>query len=147
MQALKNFSNKADNLAPVLARVLISLVFIYAAWFKLANFAVFTQQLGTLPIFSGLIWVLLALAFELGGAVLLLVGYKTRQAAWALIIFTIMATIIGHANWTTMQFDWLGILKNLTIIGGLLLAAKHGSEVYSLDKKMSQSSVTSTMGA
>ena len=134
----KSFCDKTDRWAPFLARFFISIVFLYAAYSKLSSFSFVTQSLSQLPIFPGLVWALLAIIFELGGAVMLLVGYKTNIASWMLIVFTIMATAIGHIAWATspIQFQWVEILKNLAIVGGLLLTAKHGSELYSLDKKM-----------
>jgi len=146
MQMLKNWCDRMDIYIPVIARVLLSIIFLYAAWSKIQNWSVLIQSFELLPILPGMVWGILALGFELIGAVLLLVGFKTRLAAWMLIIFTIMTIIIGHINWSVspLQFQLVDILKNLAIIGGLLLASKHGRDYCSVDNKMSSMRMTST---
>src|SRR5260221_9490342 len=72
----------------------------------------------------------LAILVEVGGAALLIAGWRTREAAWLLIVFTLVATFMAHRFW---EFDpaLLGnqmnhFLKNFAIIGGLLLVAARG---------------------
>lgn len=139
MQMLNSWGDKIDRWAPVVARVLISIVFIYAAWSKIRNWEVLVQSFDQLPLLPGLLWAILAIGFELIGAVFLLIGFKTRIAAFMLVVFVIMTIIIGHINWTVspIQFQLVDILKNLAIIGGLLLAAKHGRDYCSVDNRMS----------
>lgn len=68
----------------------------------------------------------IAVVLKLGGGLLLLVNYKTSYAAWMLIVFTVLATLMYHTNWSgaDAQVQITQFLKNLAIIGGLLLYAK-----------------------
>ena len=119
---------------------------------KIKSFAPFAGSLGNiLPVLPSMAWGGLAVLFEVGGALLILVGYKTRIGAWMLIVLTIIATIIGHTTvfaptGTPFQVDWVGALKNLAIIGGLLLVAKHGNNYMSLAQKMRAESMNSGTG-
>lgn len=54
-----------------------------------------------------------------GGALIL--GYRPRYAAAALIVFTALATLFFH-----MDINDPGLFKNLAVIGGLLYVAAYG---------------------
>ena len=69
---------------------------------------------------------------------MLVLGWRARWAALALIVFTVAATLIFHAYWsvpadqvTNQQNEFA---KNLAIVGGLLLVLAHGSGRYTLDR-------------
>ncbi|WP_416224146.1 DoxX family protein [Thiohalophilus sp.] len=70
----------------------------------------------------------LVILLEIGGALALIVGWKTRWAAWAL------AAIIFHSNFAD-QMQSVLFMKNLAMAGGLLILAAHGPGVLSLGKK------------
>lgn len=145
------WSNKVDMWAPVIARVFIAIVFLFAGWQKIAGFSQLSANLGTaLHVLPGMVWAGLAVIFEVGGALSILVGYKTRIGAWMLVIFTVIATVLVHTSvlapaGVPFQVDWVSVLKNLAIVGGILLVAKHGSEMMSMDRKMANN-MGNTMG-
>jgi len=144
MQMYSRLNEKVDAWAPLIARVFIAGIFLWAGYGKLEKFSDFAAQLGTvLPLLPGTAWAALAVIFEFGGALLLLIGYKTREAAWMLIVFTLIATVIAHTSilapaGTLFQIDWSNALKNLAVIGGLLLVGRVGSSCLSLDMKMKE---------
>jgi putative oxidoreductase len=67
----------------------------------------------------------------------LLLGFKTRYAAWALAAFLVPATIIFHlaniADPVHGQEQIVHTLKNLAILGALLKFAADGAGLFSLD--------------
>ena len=68
-----------------------------------------------------------------------MLGVGTRYAALAIFIFTIMATIIGHRYWEAAdpafrRTQETQFLKNLTMMGGLILLFITGSGRFSLDR-------------
>lgn len=69
----------------------------------------------------------LAAGVEIVGALLLIIGFKIRWAALALILFLIPTTLLFHAFWTVevpaVRGEMIQFLKNLAIIGGLLHVA------------------------
>lgn len=111
---------------------------LIAALFLMAGIGKFTAVAGTASYFAKLglpapqVMVWLTIAVEIGGAVLLILGWKTRQAAWLLAAFTLLASFLGHPFWDdASQMD--AFLKNLAIIGGLMFVAAAGPGALSLD--------------
>lgn len=119
------------GMATHLPRILLSLLFIVGGFNFLMNFAGTTQfvAMGLTPWgLAGLatLATVIAIILKLGGGLMLLVNYKTSYAAWMLIVFTVLATLLYHTNWSgaDAQMQMTNFLKNLAIIGGLLLYAK-----------------------
>ncbi len=73
----------------------------------------------------------LVIALELGGGLLLVVGFQTRWVALALALFTVAASLIFHIGDGQMTM----FLKNMAITGGLLLVYVHGAGPLSLDAR------------
>jgi putative oxidoreductase len=75
---------------------------------------------------------------ELGGGLLLAVGYKARWAALAIFLFLIPTTLIFHAFWAVdaeqMQMQMIQFQKNLAIMGGMLYVVVNGAGPWSVDK-------------
>ena len=79
-----------------------------------------------------------AIIVELGGALLILVGWQARWAATALFFFVILVTLIFHPFWSfegqeAMQ-NFRDFFKNAAILGGLMYVMVHGSGPLSLGK-------------
>ena len=68
------------------------------------------------------------------GGLLLLVGFKARYAAILLFLFTVAATFLGHQFWVDPS-QQTQFLKNLVIMGALLMLAVHGAGPYSVDDR------------
>ena len=68
---------------------------------------------------------IIAIILKLGGGLMLLTNYRTSTAAWMLIVFMVLATLMYHMNWTGDggQMQMTAFLANLAIIGGLLMFA------------------------
>ena len=128
-----------ENVTNLVGRVLIAGLFLPAGFSKLMGFE------GTVGYFSSLglaIPAALAVAvivIEILGGVTLLLGYKTRITAVILALFTLGASIIGHAYWSVpadqVFIAKLLFYKNIAIIGGLLILASAGSRQLSIDHK------------
>ncbi len=73
----------------------------------------------------------LVIALELGGGLLLIVGFQTRWVALALAVFTVLASVLFHVGDGQMTM----FLKNMAITGGLLLLFVHGAGPLSLDAR------------
>lgn len=118
-------------MATHLPRILLSLLFVIGGFNMLVNFTSMQQfvAMGLTP--WGLAGIaalatVIAVILKLGGGLLLLVNHKTNYAAWMLIIFTVLATLLYHTDWSgaDAQMQITQFLKNVAIIGGLLLYAK-----------------------
>lgn len=112
-----------------IAPALIGLLFLIAGYNKIAGFDYVAGWMTAtgLPAASALL--VLTIALEIVAGLMLVVGLKTRWAALALALFTIPTTLIFHPFWSVdaAQFadQQTAFLKNLAILGGLLMVAAH----------------------
>ncbi len=72
-----------------------------------------------------------SIIMELGGGLSVLLGYKARWGAIALIIFLVPTTLIFHTNFAE-EMQVIQFVKNLAIVGGLLMVVYLGSGPVSL---------------
>ena len=118
-------------------RILLSLVFLIAGYRKLMGVAASAGYFAKLgfPMPEMMVWV--AIAIELGGAILLILGWKTRWAAWFLTLFTLIAAFAAHRFWEVDPAQYANqmnhFLKNLAIVGGLMFVAAIGPGALSVD--------------
>ena len=121
----------------LVGRVLLALIFVTSGYAKLAGIEGTAGYIASV----GLPWptALAAAAgvFELGAGLALVVGFKTRWAAFALGAFTILASLLFHAYWAApadQEFvQQLMFMKNLAIAGGLFIVAAFGAGRLGLD--------------
>ena len=77
---------------------------------------------------------------EVIAGISVLIGFKTRWGAIALILFTACTIFFVHNFWTmegaARAANQVQALKNLAIMGGLLMLAIMGSGRYSVDNVM-----------
>ena len=75
-----------------------------------------------------------SIAFEIIIPLFLIAGYKTRITASLLAVFVLTVTLIFHSHHIIDDGMQLTIfLKNLAIIGGLLLIISNKSQICSVD--------------
>ena len=125
---------------PLLARILIGALFLTAGIRKamtIAATAGYFAKLG-FPAAEAMAW--LAVAIEIGGGLLLIIGWQTRWVAWLLLAFVVIATGMAHRFWEfTDPGQYNGqlnnFLKNVAVIGGLLMFITHGPGSASVDKR------------
>ena len=73
-----------------------------------------------------------AVILEILFPLLLIVGYKTKMAAFVMALFTFTVAIIFHTDFDDgMQL--ISFLKNLAITGGFMIVIAYGSNKFSLD--------------
>src|SRR5437868_1661921 len=77
-------------------------------------------------------------AAEFFGGLAILLGAWTRCAALVIIVFVIVATLIGHRYWeltdaAARRMQQSHFAKNLTIIGGFVLLVVTGGGKWSVD--------------
>lgn len=76
-------------------------------------------------------WV--ALVFKLGGALLIVLGFKTRLGVLLLVLFTLVTAFGFHPVWVEGQYN--PFMKEMAMIGGLLILAAVGPGAISLDAR------------
>ncbi|MEO7726310.1 MAG: DoxX family protein, partial [Burkholderiales bacterium] len=88
-----------QKFGPLAARILLAQLFIISGVGKIGGFAGtagFIASTG-LPAASALL--VLVIALEVGGGILLVVGWQARWVAAAFFCFTFLATMIFHPFW------------------------------------------------
>ena len=67
----------------------------------------------------------------------LIVGWKARWAAAAMMLFTVVAAVIFHNYWAAppemAQNQMIHFLKNISMAGGLLYVVVFGSGALAMD--------------
>ena len=107
---------------PLVARILIALLFIMAGIGKLMDPAGTAQYIEGVSPLPGILAIPTGV-FELGAGLLLAAGKFTRYVAYASAAFTLLATVLFHYDLAD-QAQMVMALKNLAVIGGLLLLAE-----------------------
>ena len=119
-----------NNVAVLLGRFGLALIFILSGWGKIAGYAG-TQQYMEATGVSGALLPLVILV-ELGGGLAVLVGYKTRCAALVLAGFSVVSAVLFHANLGDLS-QFINFMKNIAIAGGFLVLAGNGAGRFSID--------------
>lgn len=115
-----------------IGRVLLSLIFIISGITKLLDPAGTVAYIESVNLPFPHIAYAGALLIELGLGIALLVGFKSQLAAAGIAIFTFVTALIFHSNMAD-PVQVIMFLKNITIIGGLLVVIAFGPGGYSVD--------------
>jgi len=127
------------DIIDLLARMCISVIFIYEAY----DITVFMKDNKASMTEYGLTWnqdllIIGAIILLYLGGILLLIGYKTSFGALLLLAYWIPLTYIAHSFWNDPQdikrIQSILFMKNVAIIGGLLMVLVNGSGKYSIKR-------------
>src|SRR5438105_1420109 len=123
--------------AGLFGRVLIAAIFLLAGVGKLMDWDGTAQYMALHRMKAVPTFETLAVLFELGAGTCLLFGYRTREAAVALIIFLVPVTVIFHNFWSVggpEQMDQMQhFLKNVAILGTLITLTVTGAIGWAVD--------------
>jgi len=144
--------NKIKNATAILARFLLSIIFIASAvnqlfhwhetelqvssvlcdWqIRLHMFAGMQQCLAMFVDWTPFLLIITTLLSLIGG-LLLLVGVKEKLGAGLLIVFLVPVTILMHSFWffegSVREQEQIHFLKNMAILGGLILVLLQGAQ-------------------
>ncbi|MBI2719911.1 MAG: DoxX family protein [Rhizobiales bacterium] len=119
-------------------RVLIAALFIWDGWGITQDYggaADYLTQHGV-PGFA----LPMALALQLGGGALVIVGWWTRLAALGLAGFCLSTALIFHSDFSDFN-EQIHFWKDLAIAGGFLILAAHGAGGWALDARGRQAGI------
>jgi putative oxidoreductase len=119
---------------PLLGRILIAAPFLMSGLGKLGSYDRTTQMISAAGLAPAPLGWLVAILIEIGGAALLLIGFKTRWASLAMALFTLAAAVFFHRNFAD-QNQMIHFLKNVMLVGGLLQIVYFGPGPFSLDER------------
>jgi len=117
----------------LLGRILMSAIFIHGGYFKAiaptATMNHFAAQ--HLPMVGAAY--ALALLVEIGGGVLILVGYRARLTALVLAAWCVATAMVAHYHPESRE-QMIHFLKNLCMAGGFLQIVAYGAGRLSADR-------------
>jgi uncharacterized membrane protein YphA (DoxX/SURF4 family) len=119
-------------LLPFVGRVLIGAIFLWSAIKDIRTFESTADMMQSKGIFAPQVLLIGSIVFLLLGSIAVILGIKARWGAILLILFLIPTTILFHPP-TGGEADQIQFLKNLALIGGLLMIVSFGPGVVSFD--------------
>ena len=115
--------------AALVGRLLLASLFLLEGWSKIRGYGLAVAYMERFSVPSILLPI--AIAIEVGGGILLALGWQSRCAALALAIFCIVTAVMFHANFADRN-QLLHFEKDLAIAGGLLAFFAFGPGRYSI---------------
>lgn len=125
----------------LLGRILLAAIFAMSAFGKITGFEQTAGFMAGVGIPLPEVALVIAIILEVVGVVLLVLGWKALWGAIALIVFTVLATVFFHLDFSD-QNNQIAFLKNLGLIGGLLYVIVAGAGSWSLDARTRSQSST-----
>jgi putative oxidoreductase len=111
----------------LLGRAMLAYIFIFEGAEKIANYGGVVGYMQANGVDGRLLP--LVILTELGGGLLVLIGFKTRWAAIALFGFCLMTALFFHLG----ADQTIEMRKNIAMAGGFLTLAIYGPGAWSLD--------------
>lgn len=127
------------RITPLLGRSLLALIFVVSGFGKIGGWHQTAEYMASkgMPIVP--FFLVAAILLEIGGGLSVLVGLKARIGAAALVTFLIPATLIFHNFWALngmeQQMNMIMFMKNMAILGGLLLVVAFGAGPLSIENR------------
>lgn len=115
-----------QRFGPLAGRILLSAIFVISGIKKISGFATTAGYMASkgLPMVDLLL--VLTIIIELGGGLMILLGWRARWAATAIFLFLIPVSVVFHPVWADpSQFN--SFFKNLAIMGGMMYIMVYGS--------------------
>lgn len=124
-----------QTLSAPAGRLLISLIFLLSGLSKITAYAGTQGYMEAMGVPGGLLP--LVILAEIGLALLIIIGWKTRLAAAALIGFNLLTAVLFHNNLAD-QIQFIMFMKNISIAGGFFFLVAHGAGAWSVDSYLTQ---------
>jgi putative oxidoreductase len=131
---------------PFIGRVLIGVPFAMSGLSKLATYGATTAMIAAVGLPVPPLAFAVAVAVELGGGLLLVLGYRVRPVALALAVFALATAVSFHSNFAD-QNQMIHFLKNVMMAGGLLQIVAFGAGAISIEGWRRKSGAASATAA
>jgi len=128
-----------QNFTALAGRTLLAVLFVVSGFGKVTGFAGTAAYMASkgMPMPEALL--VGAIVVELLGGLMIVAGWKSRWAALAIFLFLIPTTLIFHnpagLAGQEAQTQMIHLMKNVSIMGGMLLLAAFGPGAWSVDRR------------
>lgn len=130
--------NHGSALLALLGRVLLAAIFLYSGFGKITAFQDSVAYIAGAGLPMPQVLNVLSIVVEIVGGLALLIGFRARWAALAFVVFLIIITPIFHNFWSAppaeVMSQQINFIKNMAIVGGMLMVMAFGAGGYSVDK-------------
>lgn len=126
-----------DASISAVGRLLLAALFLISGLSKLGAAAATTGYIASAGLPLPSVVYAITLLVEIGGGLLLLIGFQAKPVAVVLALFSVGAAILFHNNFAD-QNQAIHFVKNLAIAGGLLQVAVAGAGRLSFDARRQQ---------
>jgi putative oxidoreductase len=113
-------------------RLLIAAIFLFSGFGKIVAPEATQSYIASAGLPLPMVGYVIAIIIEVGGGILLLIGYQARITALIMAIFSVFAAFSFHNNFGD-QNQMIHFMKNLCIAGGLLQIVAFGAGSISID--------------
>ena len=129
-----------QNRFALAARILLAALFIVSGLNKIFSFEATQGFMANAGVPATRLLLIITILLELIAGTMILIGYRARLAAAALILFLIPVTAIfhnplAHNDPAMVHQQMIHFLKNLAIIGGLLHVLAFGGGAWSVRRE------------
>jgi putative oxidoreductase len=130
----------SDAVFPLIGRLFISAIFVQGALGKILGWSGQASYMQSHQLPAQLIPAMLgaALLIEVAGVLCLIAGWQARAAAFVMCLYLGVVSVLLHNFWAAQAAAAGGMqtqfLKNVGIMGGLLMIAAYGPGKWSVDK-------------
>lgn len=132
-------NTNVQNTAALVGRILLALIFIISGFGKITGYAGTAGYMASKGLPMVAVLLPLTILVELGGGLLIALGWKARWAAAVIFLFIIPVTLVFHnpvgLDAAQAQQQMIDLLKNVSIMGGMLGLFAFGPGGFSLDAR------------
>jgi putative oxidoreductase len=131
------FAIRIGDAFALVGRILLGWLFFIVGWAHISTLEGFAKYLTSLGVPGASFWATIAMIIELAVGLSLILGVATRYGALLGLVFVVVATALAHRYWeypaAQQMTQYNSFLRNLSIVGGLLLLYVTGAGRFSVD--------------
>lgn len=124
--------NQIKPLTAPMGRTMISAIFVMSGLNKITNYAGTSGYMESMGVPAGVLP--LVIFTEVVFGLMVILGWNTKLAAFALAGFSIISAFLFHNNFAD-QNEMANFMKNIAIAGGFFVLVAHGAGAYALDNR------------
>ena len=128
-----------SDVLSLIGRIFLAVIFVVSGFGKIAGFAGLVDTITSKGLPAAQVFAVATIVIEVGVALMLVAGWKARWAAFVLAVFTAIVTFFFHNFWAVPEaqkmMEQINFMKNLALIGGLMMVMAYGPGRLSIDKR------------
>lgn len=123
-----------NNTLLLIARILMAYIFIVSGFGKFGAIEGTAGYISSVGLPAGVALAWLSAIFETVAGIALLVGFRTKEAAWLMAAFCVVSGALFHYE-PGNQMQMISFMKNLALAGGFLALSVAGPGAWSVDRR------------